>query len=63
MVVSSYILSQVLRFLDNIFQILDTEHVSYANNTMLGNSIKRSESEIAKIVKEPIIFWEKLKII
>ena len=63
MVVSSYILSQVLRFLDNIFQILDTEHVSYANNTMLGNSIKRSESEIANIVKEPIIFWEKLKII
>ena len=63
MVVSSYILSQVLRFLDNIFQILDTEHVSYANNTMLDNSIKRSESEIANIVKEPIIFWEKLKII
>ena len=63
MVVSSYILSQVLRFLDNIFQILDTEHVSYANNAMLGNSIKRSESEIANIVKEPIIFWEKLKII
>ena len=63
MIVSSYILSQVLRFLDNIFQILDTEHVSYANNTMLGNSIKRSESEIANIVKELIIFWEKLKII
>ena len=55
MVVSSYILSQVLRFLDNILRILDTEHISYANNTMIGNSIKKSENEIANIVKEPII--------
>ena len=63
MVVSSYILSQVLRFLDNILRILDTEHISYANNTMIGNSIKKSENEIANIVKEPIILWEKLKLV
>ena len=32
-------------------------------NTMLGNSIKKSENDIASIVKKPIILWEKLKII
>ena len=43
--------------------MLDTENVSYANNTILGNSIKKSESDIANTVKKPIILWEQLKII
>ena len=45
----------------SVWYILETENVSYTINTMLGNSIKKSESDIASIVKKPIILWEKLK--
>ena len=34
------------------FHILDTENISYANNTMLRNSIKKSDADIANIVKK-----------
>ena len=47
--------------LDNIFQVLDTENVSYANNTILGNSLKKGESDIANIVKKPHNFMRKTK--
>ena len=47
--------------LDNIFQVLDTGNVNYANNTILGNSIKKSESDIANIVKKTHNFMRKTK--
>ena len=49
--------------LGNILQILDAEREcsSEASNTMLGNSIKKSENDIANIVKRPHNFIRKTK--
>ena len=51
--------------LDSISQILDTDNVPVTQiiPTMLGNSIKKSESDTTNIVKKTVILWEQLKII
>ena len=45
----------------SVWYILETENVSYTINTMLGNSIKKSENDIASIVKKTHNFMRKTK--
>ena len=45
----------------SVWYILETENVSSTINTMLGNSIKKSENDIASIVKKTHNFMRKTK--